>query len=322
MRESSPIKFSDLVIFLITGTVIFVLRNISNMSGRGKRKRSSRVPNIQRRIRREVAEIAFENAFSHVPIDETAAVRDTSTVGDRHCEEPSDEAPSAEASQIEAPLVEGVPATRIRQRETRVLDQAEAATLPADDMLDVILAANRNEDYEEDLFNADEGNVGFGNADFYDTREIMELATEDGNIGGNHDSLDDVKNLKSSAVADESKKTYRYSIINFLYYIYTKDRKMLNNSWLAILDAYNTVQNEKERVRGIKMMIRKLIRRSDEECPPIEFEKYKPEHFMKYLLSLEMNGKRLSASAYNGRRSALNHLYTIYNKKTKYRFQK
>ena len=66
----------------------------------------------------------------------------------------------------------------------------------------------------------------------------------------------------------------------------------MNNSWLAILDAYNTVENEGARARGIKMMIRKLIRRCDEECPPIEFEKYKPEHFMKYLLSLELKGEK------------------------------
>ena len=178
------------------------------MSERDKRKRSLRVPKNQRQIRGEVAEIAFENAFDHVPIGGTEAVRETSTVADRDCEAPSDVAPSAEVSPIEAPLVEGVPATTIRQRGTRVLDQSEAATLSVDDMLDAILAADRDNDNEEDLFNVDEGHVGFGNADFYDTREIMELATEDGNIGGNHESLDDVKNLKSCAVANESKKTY------------------------------------------------------------------------------------------------------------------
>ena len=86
-------------------------------------------------------------------------------------------------------------------------------------ILNVLLAADRNNDAkeEENFHNPSEGYIGFGNADFYDTREVMEMAKEDPGIGIEHDDADEVKNLKSCAVATESKKTYRYSIINFYF---------------------------------------------------------------------------------------------------------
>jgi len=54
----------------------------------------------------------------------------------------------------------------------------------------------------------------------------------------------------------------------------------------------------------------------DIKCPPIDCEEYCPKHFMKYLLSLETKeGKRFGLSSYNGRRSALFHLFRFYGEK-------
>ena len=51
-------------------------------------------------------------------------------------------------------------------------------------MIDVLLAADRDNDAEKekDFYNPSEGYVGFGNADFYDTREVMEMTKEDPGI--------------------------------------------------------------------------------------------------------------------------------------------
>ena len=72
----------------------------------------------------------------------------------------------------------------------------------------------------------------------------------------------------------------------------------------------------------VKKMIRKLIRRGDENCPPIDFDAYEPSHFLRYLLALQTSeGKRFGPSTYNSRQSALHHLYTIYGKKQSKHFQ-
>ena len=63
-------------------------------------------------------------------------------------------------------------------------------------------------------------------------------------------------------------------------------------------------------------MDRKLLRRADENCPPIDFDTYEPAHFLKYLLALQnSDGIRFGASTYNSQRSALHHLYTPYGQK-------
>ena len=90
----------------------------------------------------------------------------------------------------------------------------------------------------------------------------------------------------------------------------------MHKSWIRILKTYDQMENEKDKEIKVKKMIRKLLRRADENCPPIDFETYEPAHFFKYLLALEnSDGKRFGASTYNSRRSALHHLYTLYGKK-------
>ena len=48
----------------------------------------------------------------------------------------------------------------------------------------------------EDLFNDDEGNVGFGSPEFYDVKELIELSLEDADIGAKDESQDEVKQVK------------------------------------------------------------------------------------------------------------------------------
>ncbi len=45
-----------------------------------------------------------------------------------------------------------------------------------------------NDEVQEDLFNDDEGNVGFGSPDYYDVKELRELSLEDPDIGAEHKS--------------------------------------------------------------------------------------------------------------------------------------
>ena len=48
----------------------------------------------------------------------------------------------------------------------------------------------------EDLFNNNEGNVGFESLDFYDVKELIELSLEDADIGAKDESQDEVKQVK------------------------------------------------------------------------------------------------------------------------------
>ena len=54
-----------------------------------------------------------------------------------------------------------------------------------------------------------------------------------------------------------------------------------------------------------------MLHIADKNCPPIDFETYKPSHLFKYLLALEnSDGDRFGASTYNLQCSVLHHLYT------------
>ena len=69
-------------------------------------------------------------------------------------------------------------------------------------------------------------------------------------------------------------------------------------------------------------MICKLKRRADENCAPINFDSYKPSHFLRYLLALHTSeGKKFGPSTYNSRRSSPHNLITIYGKKQSKEFK-
>ena len=42
------------------------------------------------------------------------------------------------------------------------------------------------------------------------------------------------------------------------------------------------MENEKDKETKVKKMIRKLLQRTNENFPPIDFGTYKPAHFFKY----------------------------------------
>ena len=90
----------------------------------------------------------------------------------------------------------------------------------------------------------------------------------------------------------------------------------MHKNWIQLLKTYDMMENEKDKEIKVKKMIRKLLRRANKNFPLIDFETYKPAHFLKYLLALEnSDGKRFGASTYNSRRSALHYLYTLYGNK-------
>ena len=207
-------------------------------------------------MRRETAgvNLAFETAFGHIPTTET---------------------PAEVANEKEPPQ---------NQDEDDVGIAVHMADREDDD-------EDMNNEGVEDLFNDDEGNVGFGSPDFYDVKELIELSLEDADIGAEYESQDEVKQLKKDYIGKNSKISYRYSLINFLFYIFKFDKHIMHKSWIRLLKIYDMMENEKE--IKVKKMIRKLLRRANKNCPPIDFETYKPAHFFKYLFALEnSDGKR------------------------------
>ena len=131
-----------------------------------------------------------------------------------------------------------------------------------------------NNEGVEDLFDDNEGNVGFGSLDFYDVKELIELSLEDADIGAEYESQDEVKQLKKDYIVKNSKISYHYSLINFLFYIFKFDKYIMHKSWIQSLRTYNMMKNEKDKEIKVKKMIRKLLRRADKNCPPIDFETY------------------------------------------------
>ena len=256
---------------------------------KGKKRRgrppgsSSRSKYQARRIRRETAgaNLAFESAFGHIPATPVA------------------EAPPREA--------EVVPAATVVVNRDEDDDFGVHWTAHDDD---------EDNENKEDIYNEEEGDVGFGSPDIYDVQELIELCLEDPGIDVEHNAHDEVKQLKKDYIGKNSKISYRYSLVNFLFYTYKFQKHLMHKSWIKILGTYRNIQNEKEQEIQVKKMIRKLVRRADENCPPIDFDSYKPSHFLRYLLALQTSeGKRFGPSTYNSRRSSLHHLFTIYNKK-------
>ncbi len=101
-----------------------------------------------------------------------------------------------------------------------------------------------NDEVEEDLFNDDEGNVGFGSPDYGDVKERIELSLEDSDIGAEHESQDEVKQLKKDYIGMNSKTLYRYSLINFLFYIFKFDKHTMHKSWIQILKTNDMMEDE------------------------------------------------------------------------------
>ena len=59
---------------------------------------------------------------------------------------------------------------------------------------------------------------------------------------------------------------------------------MMHKAWLKMLESFSYgIEDEKKREKALKKTLRKLLQKADENCPPLEFEKYKAKDFMVYL---------------------------------------
>ena len=158
----------------------------------------------------------------------------------------------------------------------------------------------------------DETNVGFGSADIFDVEEILELGRSDEHDGKKDDIIEELKN---ACIAENSKKAYISSLTLFILYYYENEKHLLHNTWLHAIDTFiYGIKNEKKKESSKKKIIRRLLIKCDPRCPPIMFENYCPKLFMRYLLSLQDNNqRRLGIASYRNRRSALFHLFRMYN---------
>ena len=140
--------------------------------------------------------------------------------------------------------------------------------------------------------------VGFGNADYFDVKDILELSDKVGPT-----SLDIIQELKDNCISKGSKSTYTSSIVLFLSYIYRHDTSLLHKSWIKTIKTLSFgIQDEKEKQKDEKKTLRKLLMKCDKGCPPFDFGSYSAQHFLKYLLALEnKDGKRFCLSSYNSR---------------------
>ena len=206
-------------------------------------------------------------------------------------------------------------------------EQVEVRADRNDDDIDFNLARAAVEDNDDDeaileddrlvgdVDNVDH-NVGFGNADYFDVNEILELSA---NIVSSSDIIQD---LKDNCIAKKSKNTYTSTIVLFILYIYKFDRNLLNKSWIQTINSFSyKIKDDVRKLKIDKKTIKKLLLQGDMKCPPLDWENYCPKHFMKYLLSLETkDGKRFGMSSYNGRRSALFHLFRSYGESQNEKF--
>lgn len=177
-----------------------------------------------------------------------------------------------------------------------------------------------DEDADDVAVDVNDEVVGFGTADQFDVCELLELAREaevdDKNIVKTVEQ--ELKEIKDGCVGKRSKSTYICSICDFLFYTFEFNRNLLHNYWIKAIKSFSYgITNKKKREAAIKKTIRRMLEIQNESKvpPPLDFDNFEAEHFMKYLLSLQgKNGKRLGLSAYCNRRSALFHLFRIYGK--------
>lgn len=181
-------------------------------------------------------------------------------------------------------------------------------------MVDARNVADDEEELENFDVNDDDTEVGFGLADIFDVEEILELARENRN---NEKPIDEIEELKNACVAENSKKAYLSSLTLFILYYYQKEKEMLHATWIKSIDTFTYgIKNEKKKELKAKKIIKKLLLKCDHRCPPIRFEKYNAKLFMKYLLSLQDGKKRrLGIASYRNRRSAVFHLFRMYDYK-------
>lgn len=251
-----------------------------------KRKATTKLTGNKSKSRRKVAmaevEGAFEEAFGHVDPDRGLAAAGNDGL-DNSDEHDADMGFALSRGDVD-----------------RIMDEEEL-----------------DEEAKEDENNYNEENIGFGNADYFDVKDVLELSDKVGPA-----SLNIIDDLKDNCISQNSKTTYTSSLVLFLTYIYRYDTHLLHNSWIKTIKTFSFgIQNEKQKEKAEKKTIKKLLMNGDNDCPPLDFGSYSAQHFMKYLLSLQTkDGERLGLSSYNSRRSALFHLFRKYGAKQESKF--
>ena len=180
---------------------------------------------------------------------------------------------------------------------------------------------NEKEVEDDVVVDVDEEVVGFGSADKFDVCELLELAREEeeDKKSTKKTMKQKMKEIKAGCVGKKSNTAYVSSICDLLFFTFENDRNILHNYWIEAIKSFSYgITSRTKRETAIKDTIRKMlsIRNETKVPPPLKFEEYDPEYFLKYLLSLQnlKNRRRLGLAAYCGRRSALFHLFRIFGK--------
>jgi hypothetical protein len=123
-----------------------------------------------------------------------------------------------------------------------------------------------NEDEDEEIFDRNNGNIGFGSTDYYDIEELIELALEDPAFDEEceREPKDEVKQLKDDYYINKNSEIpYSCSLINILFYIFKYNKRLIHNSWIRIFEKSNNISDEKKRDTKIKKTIWRLLQRAD-----------------------------------------------------------
>ena len=74
---------------------------------------------------------------------------------------------------------------------------------------------DNDDEIENEIHDANGGDVGFGSPDLYDRKQLMELLTEDPGMEVKHEAHDKVKQLEKDSIGKGSKILCRHSLFNF-----------------------------------------------------------------------------------------------------------
>jgi hypothetical protein len=118
-------------------------------------------------------------------------------------------------------------------------------------------------------------------------------------------------------VAENSRKCYTGAIYELILNYFNNDKTKLHKSWIQALETRTFgLDNDKEKAIVLRKTVLRLLSTADKKAPPLDFEQFSVKEFMIYLLSLRKNNKRmLSNATYANARSALFHLYRLYDRK-------
>ena len=183
------------------------------------------------------------------------------------------------------------------------------------------LEGNEVEETNRDVLEKDDDDgissecVGFGEKNAFSTQDLVDLCNA--TATAKTKTEDQLKSLKDACVAENSRKCYTGAICGLILNYFNNDKTKLHKSWIQALETRTFgLDNDKEKAKVLRKTVLRLLSTADKKAPPLDFEQYSAKEFMIYLLSLRKNNKRmLSNATYANARSALFHLYRLYDRK-------